>query len=93
VVQQKSISSPFKRLRAPLSYGKTDAELEALARADVEKWMAGFKKAPPPKKFGKELETEHKMLRSLVEPKRPLPLDYKCTMQNLHCAKRSDKIL
>jgi hypothetical protein len=68
-------------------------ELEASARANVEKWMAGFKKAPPPKKSAKELEAEHKMLRSLAEPKTPLPSDYKCTMQNLYCAKMSDDIL
>jgi hypothetical protein len=93
VAQKKSISSPLKRLRAPLLYEKTDAELEALVRADVEKWMVGFKKAPPLKKSTQELEVERKMLRSLVEPKKPLPLDYKCTMQNLHCAMRSDEIL
>jgi hypothetical protein len=75
VVQKKSISSPFKRLPAPLSYEKTDAELQASARADVEKWMAGFKKAPPLKKSAKELEAECKMLRSLAEPKKPLPSD------------------
>jgi hypothetical protein len=54
--------------------------------------MAGFKKAPPPKKSAKELEAEQKMLRSLVEPKKPLASDYKHTMQNLHCAKMSDEI-
>jgi hypothetical protein len=48
---------------------KTDTELQALPRADVEKWMAGFKKAPPSKKSTKELEAERKMLRSLAEPK------------------------
>jgi hypothetical protein len=62
-------------------------------RANVGKWMAGFKKAPPPKKSAKELEAEHKMLRSLAEPKKPLSSDYKRTMQNLHCAKRLDEIL
>jgi hypothetical protein len=55
--------------------------------------MICFKKAPPPKKSTKQLEAKHKMLRSLAEPKKPLPSDYKCTMQNLHCAKRSDEIL
>jgi hypothetical protein len=79
-VAKKLILSPFKRLRAPLSYKKTNAELQASARADVEKWMSGFKKAPPPKKSAKELEAERKMLRSLGEPKTLLPLDYKCTM-------------
>jgi hypothetical protein len=86
VAQKKSISSPFQRLQAPRSYEKTDAELQASARAIVEKWMAGFKKAPPLKKSTKELEVERKMLRSLVEPKKPLSSDYKCTTQNLHCA-------
>jgi hypothetical protein len=71
---KKSISSPFKRIRAPLSYEKTDAELDALARADVEKWMTGFKKAPPPKKSAKELEVKCKMLRSLVEPKKAIAI-------------------
>jgi hypothetical protein len=33
------------------------------------------------------------MLRSLAEPKKPLPSDYKRTIQNLHCAKRSGEIL
>jgi hypothetical protein len=92
VAQKKSISSPFHRLRAPLSYEKTNAELRASARADVEKLMEGFKKAPPPNKSVK-LEVECKMLRSLVEPKKPLSSDYKLTMQSLHCAKRSDEIL
>jgi hypothetical protein len=55
-------------------------ELEVLARANAEKWMAGFKKAPPPKKSAKELEAERKMLRSLAESKKPLPSDYKHTM-------------
>jgi hypothetical protein len=41
-------------------------ELEALPRANVEKWMAGIKKAPPLKKSAKELEVERKMLRSLA---------------------------
>jgi hypothetical protein len=68
-------------------------ELEASVRADVEKWMAGFKKTPPLKKFAKELEAKRKILRSLAKPKKPLPSDYKCIMQNLHCAKRSDEIL
>jgi hypothetical protein len=93
VVQKESISSLFKRLQAPLSSEKTDVELEASARADVEKWMADVKKAPPLKKSAKELEAKCKVLRSLVESKKPLPSDYKCTMQNLHCAKRSDEIL
>jgi hypothetical protein len=93
VAQKKSISSLFKRLQAPLLYEKTDTELQALARADVEKWMIGFKKAPPPKKSAKELEAKRKMLRFLVEPKKLLLLDYKFTMQNLHCAKRLDEIL
>jgi hypothetical protein len=52
-----------------------------------------MKKTPPPKKSTKELEAERKMLRCVVEPKKPMPSDYKCTMQNLHCAKRSDEIL
>jgi hypothetical protein len=86
-VAKKSISSPFKRLRAPLSYEKTDAELEASTRVDVEKWMAGFKKAPPSKKSARELEAKHKMLRSLAEPKKPLVSNYKCTMQNLQSQK------
>jgi hypothetical protein len=93
VSQKKSISSPFRRLQAPLSYEKTDAELEASVRVDVDKWMAGFKKAPPSKKSAKELEDKHKMLRSLAEPKKSMSSDYKCTMQNLHCAKSSDEIL
>jgi hypothetical protein len=68
-------------------------ELEASTRADVEKWMEGFKKVPPPKKSAKKLEAKRKMVRSLVEPKKPLPSDYKRTMQNLYCVKRSDEIL
>jgi hypothetical protein len=55
--------------------------------------MASMKKTPPPKKSAKELEAERKMLRYLTEPKKPMPRDYKRTMQNLHCAKRSDEIL
>jgi hypothetical protein len=47
-------------------------ELEASARADVEKWMLGFKKAPPLKKSAKELEDKRKMLRSLTEPKKAI---------------------
>jgi hypothetical protein len=45
-------------------------KLEASMRVDVDKWMAGFKKAPPSKKSAKELEDERKMLRSLAEPKK-----------------------
>jgi hypothetical protein len=33
------------------------------------------------------------MLRCLAEPKKPMSSDYKHTMQNPHCAKRSDEIL
>jgi hypothetical protein len=55
--------------------------------------MAGIKKAPPPKKFVAELEGERKMLRHLAQPKKPICSDYKRTMQNPHCAKRSDEIL
>jgi hypothetical protein len=62
-------------------------------RLDVQKWMTSLNKAPPPKKSTKELEAEAKMLRCLVEPKKPMPSDYKCTMQNPHCAKWSDGIL
>jgi hypothetical protein len=80
VAQKNSISSLFKRLQAPLSYEKTNVELEASARADVEKWMADFKNAPHWKMFAKELEAERKMLRSLAEPKKLLPSDYKHTM-------------
>jgi hypothetical protein len=68
-------------------------KLEASMRVDVDKWMAGFKKAPPSKKSAKESEDERKMLRSLAEPKKLMSSDYKCTMQNLHCEKRSDEIL
>jgi hypothetical protein len=68
-VAKKSISSPFKGLRAPLSYGKIDAVQEASTRADVEKWMIGFKKATPPKKSAKELQAKRKMLRSLAKQK------------------------
>jgi hypothetical protein len=69
VAQKKTISSPFQSLQAPLSYDKTDAELEASRKADVDKWMAGIKKAPPPKKFAAELEAERKMVRCLAHPK------------------------
>jgi hypothetical protein len=68
-VQKKTSSSQYKKLRAPLSHEKIDAELEASMRVDVEKWMASLKKAPPPKKSAKELEVERMMLRCLVEPK------------------------
>jgi hypothetical protein len=93
VSQKKTISSPFKRLRHPLSYEKTDAELEALTELEVEKWMASFKKAPPHKKSAKEIEVKGKMLKCLAEPKKPMSLDYKRTMLNPHCAKWSDEIL
>jgi hypothetical protein len=69
VPQKKTISSPFKRLRPPLSYEKTDAELQASMRLEVEKWMSSLKKAPHPKKSTKELEAEGKMLRCLAELK------------------------
>jgi hypothetical protein len=39
-------------------------------KVNVDKWMTGFKKAQPSKKFAKELEDERKMLRSLAEPKK-----------------------
>jgi TorA maturation chaperone TorD len=93
VAQKKTISSLFKWFWAPLSYEKIDAELEALVRVDVEKWMASLKKDPPPKKCTKELEVKCKMLRCLAEPIKPMLSDYKHTMQNLHCANRSDEII
>jgi hypothetical protein len=62
-------------------------------RVDVEKWMASLKKDPPPKKCTKELEVKCKMLRCLAEPIKPMLSDYKHTMQNPHCANRSDEIL
>jgi hypothetical protein len=74
-------------------YDKTDAELEASSKADVDKWMAGIKKAPPPKKFVTELEAERKMLRCLARPKKPMHSDYKRTMQNPHCAKNQDEYM
>jgi hypothetical protein len=80
VSQKKSISSPFRRLHAPLSYEKTDVKMEASVRVDVDKWMVGFKKVPPLKKYAKELEDERKMLRSLAEPNKPMLSDYKHTM-------------
>jgi hypothetical protein len=55
--------------------------------------MTSLNKASPPKKSAKELEAKRKMLRCLVEPKKPMPSDYKCTMHNPHCAKRPDEIL
>jgi hypothetical protein len=69
------------------------AELEASTRLEVEKWMASFKKTPTPKKSAEDLEAKGKMLRYLAEPKKPMLLDYKCTMMNPHFAKRSDEIL
>jgi hypothetical protein len=93
LLQKKTSSPPFKRLQPLLSYEKTDAELEASTRLDVEKWMASIKKTPTPKKFIEDLEAEVKMLRCLAEPKKPMSLDYKYTMMNPHCAKRSDEIL
>jgi hypothetical protein len=39
-----------------------------------------MKKAPPPKKSAAEVEVKCKMLRCLVEPKKPMLSDYKHTM-------------
>jgi hypothetical protein len=55
--------------------------------------MTSFKKTPIPKKSTEDLEVEGKMLRCLAKPKKPMSSDYKRTMMNLHCAKRSDNIL
>jgi hypothetical protein len=55
--------------------------------------MGYLKKAPPPKKSAKKLEAEGKMLIYWAQPKKPMSSDYKRTMMNLHCAKRSDEIL
>jgi hypothetical protein len=74
-------------------YEKTDAELEALMRLKVEKWMTSFKKTLTPKKSVEVLEAEGKMLRYLVEPKKPMLSDYKCTMHNPHYAKRLGEVL
>jgi hypothetical protein len=52
-----------------------------------------MKKAPPPKKSVKELEAKCKMIRCLADLKKSMASYYKCTMQNLHCAKGSDEIL
>jgi hypothetical protein len=75
--QKKTTSSPLKRLQPLLLYEKTDAELEALMRLKVEKWMTSFKKTLTPKKSVEVLEAEGKMLRYLAEPKKPMPSDYK----------------
>jgi hypothetical protein len=40
----------------------------------------------------KELEAKGKMLRCLAQPKKPMSSDYKHTMMNPHCGKRSDEI-
>jgi hypothetical protein len=74
-------------------YEKTDAELEASMRLEIEKWMAKFKKTPTPKKSAEDLEVKGKMLRCLAELKKPMPSVYKCTMMNTHCAKSSYEIL
>jgi hypothetical protein len=55
--------------------------------------MASFKETPTSKKSAEDLEAEGKMLRCLVEPKKLMMSDYKCTMMNTHCIKRSDEIL
>jgi hypothetical protein len=55
--------------------------------------MTSLKKAPAPKKSVKELEAEDRMLRCLTQPKKPMSLNYKCTMMNPHCAKSSYEIL
>jgi hypothetical protein len=91
--QKKTTPSPFKRLRPLLSYEKTDVELEASMRLEVEKLMASYKKTPTHNKSVEDLEAKVKMLRCLVEPKKPMLSDYKRTMMNPHCAKRSDEIL
>jgi hypothetical protein len=62
-------------------------------RLEVEKWMASFKKTVTPKKSIEDPEAEGKMLRCLAEPKKPMSSDYKRTMMNPHCVKRSDEIL
>jgi hypothetical protein len=68
-------------------------KLQASSKLEVEKWIASFKKTPPSKKSAKDLEAKAKMLRCLAEPKKPMPSNYKHTMMNSHCAKRSDEIL
>jgi hypothetical protein len=93
VAQKKDNLTLFQSLRAPLSYDKNDAELEASRKADVDKWMVGIKKVPPPKKFDTAKKAERKMLRCLAQPKKPMCSDYKHTMRNPHCGKRSDEIL
>jgi hypothetical protein len=80
-------------LRAPLSYDKTNEELEATRKANIDKWMAGLKKARPSKKSAAELEAECKMLRCLTQPKKRVALDYKHTMQNPHQDKQMLKFL
>jgi hypothetical protein len=55
--------------------------------------MASFKRTPTPKEFVEDLEAEGKMLRYLAKRKKPILSNYKCTMMNPHCAKRSDEIL
>jgi hypothetical protein len=68
-------------------------ELQASMRLEVEKFMESFKKTPTPNKSVGDLEGEAKMLSCSVEPKKPMPSDYKCTMMNPHCAKRSYETL
>jgi hypothetical protein len=62
-------------------------------RLEVEKWMASYKKTSTPKKYVEDLEAKVKMLRCLAEPQKPMLSDFKRTVMNPHCAKRSDVIL
>jgi hypothetical protein len=91
--EKKTTSSMFKSLRPILSYEKTGAELQDSTKLEVDKWMASFKKTLTPKAFAKDLEAEGNMLRCLAEPKKPMSSDYKCTMMNMHCSKRTNEIL
>jgi hypothetical protein len=56
LLQKKTTSLLFKKIQPLLSYEKTDVELEASTRLEVEKWMTSFKKTPTPKKSAEDLE-------------------------------------
>jgi hypothetical protein len=91
--QKMVTSSQTKKPRSPLSYQKTELEVNALVDASMTKFMAQFMRMSPHVKSHEEHAMECKMLKSLQRsPKHPQSHCNR-TLMNKECTKKSDKIL
>ena len=90
---KRPTSSQPKKPRSPLSYEKTDEELEKSVSADVTKFFAQLKKPPPEVKTAAVYEAERKFLLCLKQRKPQPQSDFKRIMTKESCMNKSDEIL